>query len=181
MSYTDWDIYDPSVSRSVFTDSEARSEYTRLRAAANQRLNRLEAAGFKDTAAFERAPEGGFPSAGKLDDTELRNALGDVGKFMSLKSTTVRGQTEAADKMVETMQAHGYSFINDSNKFQFRNFMRAAKRHYGNKTKFDSNRVVEAFERAIANPEIASPEKVQSDFEKWTKAESWEEEKVRNK
>ena len=168
-----YDVYDPSVSRNVFTDSEARSEYSRLRSAANSRLYRLEKAGFGDTAAFERAPLGGFPAASSLDKEELRNMLGEVGHFMSLSSTTVSGQKSAAAKMVSTMQEHGYTFINENNAQQFRRFMRAARQHYGDASKFDSERVVDAYERALDHPEIASPEEVQEDFDKWTEAEAW--------
>lgn len=178
MAFTDWDIYDPSVSRTVFSDSEARDEYSRLRSAANARLDRLAAAGMSDTAAFERAPKGGFPSVTQLDPNEVRNMLGEVGHFMSLPSTTVTGQKSAARKMVETMQEHGYNFVTNENAQEFRRFMKAAREHYGDSTKFDSERYISAYERALDHPEIASVETVKADFDKWLELESWQAEEV---
>ena len=169
------EIYDPSVSRNIFTDAEARREYSRLRTIANKRLASLERQGLDYTKAYQRAPEGGYPTIAELTPGDLRAQLGQVARFLSMKSASVTGIRAIEKATLETLQEHGYDFLNKKNIRQYMRFMEAAKRHYGDNKAFPSEEVMELFERASENPDIADPEIVQENFEYWMDANNWSE------
>lgn len=160
------EIYDPSVSRAVFeTAKEVSKEYNRLRRVANQRLARLENAGYGDSAIMRRYGEG-FGSVRGMTEAQKRAKLGEVAKFLGLKTSSVSGQREATRSFIESMHEKGYDFINKNNAAAFGRFMEAAKKHYGSKKAFDSELIVDLFERTLEAD--ADPEQVATDFDYWT-------------
>ena len=160
------DIYDPSVSREIFaTKAEVSKEYTRLRRVANQRLNRLEKAGYGSSSIMRRYGDG-FGSARGLSEAQMRAKLGEVARFLSLKTSSVTGQKAAVSSFIESMHEKGYDFINKQNAAAFGRFMEAAKRHYGTKKAFDSEAIVDLFEQTLEAG--ADPEQVAQDFDYWS-------------
>lgn len=160
------EMYDPSVSRAVFaTAKEVSKEYNKLRRVANQRLARLENAGYGDSAIMRRYGEG-FGSVRGMTEAQKRAKLGEVAKFLGLKTSSVSGQKAALESFVETMQEKGYDFINKNNAAAFGRFMEAAKKHYGSKKAFDSELIVDLFERTLEAD--ADPEQIAEDFDYWS-------------
>ena len=160
------EIYDPSVSRAVFeTAKEVSKEYNRLRRVANQRLARLENAGYGDSAIMRRYGEG-FGSVRGMTEAQKRAKLGEVAKFLGLKTSSVSGQREATRSFIESIHEKGYDFINKNNATAFGRFMEAAKKHYGSKKAFDSELIVDLFERTLEAD--ADPEQIAEDFDYWS-------------
>ena len=160
------EMYDPDISRVLFpTKAAVRSEYARLRRAANQRLSRLEAAGFGDSKILERYG-GEFGSSRGMTEAQLRAQLRSAAHFMSLQTSTVSGQRERRAKMLSKLHEHGYDFVNEQNAGDFERFMEAAKDHYGKKTAFDSVQLIELFEQVVEQE--ADIEAVKADFDFWT-------------
>ena len=160
------EMYDPSVSRAVFaTSKEVSKEYNKLRRVANQRLARLENAGYGDSAIMRRYGEG-FGSVRGMTEAQKRAKLGEVAKFLGLKTSSVSGQRAALRSFVETMQEKGFDWINMKNAPAVGRFMEAAKRHYGTKNAFDSLQIMELMERV---DEVgADPDEIAKDFDYWT-------------
>lgn len=158
------ELYDASVSRLVFSKAEAAAEYAKLRKTANRRLSRLEKAGYEQSSVFRKYGEG-FASMRGASEAQLRANLGEVARFLSLKTSSVTGQRAATAAFVETMQERGYDFITKQNAGAFGRFMEAAKKHYGSKKAFDSEQIVDLFERALEAE--ADPEEIAEDFEYW--------------
>lgn len=170
------ELYQASLSRMIFTESEARKEYNRLRRAANARLATLQRRGLGDVAALKSYPKE-FKSAAGESESAVRKRLAQVAHFMSLQTTTYKGIMAARNKSIETMREHGYDFINKSNIDSFGRFMEAAKRHYGNKKGFDSEQVVEAFWEHLEELEgITDADGMEDLFNDWLEDEGeWEE------
>lgn len=156
--------YSVTLSAGFFSDREARAEYARLRKVANARLQRLEKAGYSESAVFRRYGEG-FESLRGASAQEVRERLGDVAKFLGRKTSSVTGQRAAVRSFVETMHELGYDFINKGNADKFGRFMEAAKRHYGSKKAFDSEQVISLFQ--LTEEKGIDPELVQQDFDHW--------------
>ena len=158
-------VYQPSISRNLFTDREARAEYARLRKVANRRIARLEKAGYGASAIMRRYG-GGFESLRGASATAVRERLGDVAAFLEKKSSSVTGQRSARNKFIATMHSLGYTYINKDNVDRFGRFMEAAKRHYGNRNAFDSNQMYTLFDQS--DQSAITPEAVAEDFDYWT-------------
>ena len=158
-------IYQPGLSRGIFTEKEARREYSRLRRVANRRLERLERAGYGNSAVMRRYGQG-FESMRGTSEAAIRERLGDVAAFLERKTSSVTGQRAAVRSFVETMQERGYGFITTKNAAQFGRFMEAAKKHYGNAKAFDSEQIIDMFEEVIKSE--ADPDIVSENFEYWS-------------
>lgn len=78
---------------------EIRAEYIRLRAIAQKRIKRLEAAGF-------RAPVVNMPFVKGLTPGQLANALADVAIFIRSAGSTVSGRREQIASREKTLREH---------------------------------------------------------------------------
>lgn len=170
----DRDLYATSVSGLVFTEREARAEYARLRRAANARIETLERRGLGDSQSLRRFPSS-FGSLAGASEKAVRKGLQEVAHFMSLQTTSYRGQLKARQNMIDALQERGYDFINKSNVAAFGRFMDAAKKHYGNKKSFDSEQIVELFrEREEEIAELEDPESMENFFYEWEASEDYD-------
>ena len=167
----DRELYSATTSPLVFTDKEARVEYARLRRLANKRLDVLQRAGYGEAASLRNYPAS-FGSMRGASERDTRKALADVSRFLSLKTTTLRGIKSSQKKAINTLREHGYDFINKDNIESFGRFMEAAKRHAGSKKAFDSEQAVEAF-RAAKAAEM-SDEEMEDYLEDWEEMEDYE-------
>lgn len=167
----DRELYSAATSQLVFSEREARQEYARLRRLANRRLAALERAGYGEAAALKNYPAD-FGSLRGASEREVRKALAEVSRFMSLKTTTIRGIQSSQKKAVSTMQEHGYDFINKNNIESFGRFMAAAKKHAGSKKAFDSEQAVAAFHAALE--EDIDPEDLEDWLDEWEDKEDYE-------
>lgn len=143
-----------------FPIREAKAEYARLRAVAEKRISRLQAAGYSlqgQQTSFKPLQRGATQS-------EVYKSLADVSKFLSMKSSTVTGRKQQRRALVETMQDRGYDFINENNVEQFGEFMREAKLHDEYRG-YDSEEVVELFH--VAKEKHVKPEDLARDLDLW--------------
>lgn len=84
---------------------EFRNEYTRMRDAAQKRLNRLGQE-FPDSKTYQSHRKG-FAKLKDIPKEKLGEAFSELGKFLKAKRSTVSGQKEIKAKTINTFQAQG--------------------------------------------------------------------------
>ena len=97
-----------------------RKEYTRLRKVANKRLARLQASEYKETD-LAKEYAGGFALLADVED--LPRELTVLARFVASEKSSVTGLKRIDRQTVETLQEHGYDFVNTKNVRQFGAFM----------------------------------------------------------
>lgn len=97
-----------------------RKEYTRLRKIANKRLARLQASEYKDSN-LAKEYAGGFALLADVED--LPRELTVLARFVASERSSVTGLKRIDKQTVETLQEHGYEFVNAKNVRQFAAFM----------------------------------------------------------
>ena len=97
-----------------------RKEYTRLRKIANKRLARLQASEYKDSN-LAKEYAGGFALLADVKD--LPRELTQLARFVASERSSVTGLKRIDKQTVETLQEHGYEFVNAKNVRQFGAFM----------------------------------------------------------
>lgn len=119
--------------------SEAvRSAYSKLRGVANKRLGRLEKAGLGTSGSYR------FPKVRDLSDNQMRQSLADVSRYMRDPRHTVRGEREFISREIESLKNQGYDFIDESNFYEFTDYMDDLREQYGSKA-FDSGDAADVF------------------------------------
>lgn len=118
-----------------------RAAYTQQRAMANKRIARLEKAG------LGTGVQGAFPTLRGMTDEQARAALADVSRWNRDVRHTVRGERAFIRSEIESFKNMGYDFINDSNFYQFTEYMDDLREKYGSKA-FDSGDAVDVFNNA---------------------------------
>lgn len=162
--YYDLSVYNPQNSKSVFSLSEAKKEYSKLRSIARKRLERLGASEFAGSSTYKNWQEG-FETVSELkSETKLRKALYDVARYLNLKTGSVSGAREARKKFVDTMNEMGYDWINERNANEFGEFMREVKKHEDYKGR-DSEQLVELFK--TAKDKRIDTQSLAQHYEKW--------------
>lgn len=109
-SWADYDIGDPSQAN----QQELSAAVRRAAKAANQRLLRLERAGYTkgiyENAMYDLVNRRRFKErTEKLSLNALRHEYKILRSFLSAKSSTVQGRQEIIDKRYKTAQDHGFS------------------------------------------------------------------------
>ena len=97
-----------------------RKEYSRLREIANRRLKRLLASEYKETD-LAKEYAGGFAILAEVDD--LPRELTKLARFVASERTSVTGLKRIEKQTIDTLQQHGYTFVNAGNVGQFGAFM----------------------------------------------------------
>lgn len=143
-----------------FPIREARAEYARLRAIAEKRLSRLQAAGYS----MRGQPKEFKPLERDANERDVYKALADVSRFISMKSSTISGRKAQMRALAASLQENGYDFINENNVEQFGEFMREAKLHESYRG-YDSEEVVELFH--IGKEKHVKPEDLAKDLDLW--------------
>ena len=157
------DAYNIEVAPDLFTVSEARAEYNRLRNIANKRLWNLKKSEFSDFKIVQKNL-GKFYGPSKMTEGELYKSLQDVARFVTQKTSTVKGIKSMLKKEIATLQEHDYTFVNDTNILAFRDFWEEIRANNDVK-KFDSEEIVELYE--IAKAKKVDPSTVGKAFEYW--------------
>lgn len=147
----------------VFTPSEARAEYARLRREANRRLEVLGRSEFANMPAYQN--RGNYEALERgASEREVRKALYDVARFLNLKTSSLQGARRSRREFVESMHEAGYDWINASNAADFGKFMGAVQKHKEAKG-YDSDQIAELFHTA-RNKRIDT-DTLAADFEFW--------------
>lgn len=118
---------------------EIRSAYIKLRKAANQRLTRMEKAGLGTKGAWR------FPKVRDLNEEQMAKQLADASLYMRDVRHTVPGERKfMRDELQKLHEEYGYDWINESNFYDFVDFMDDLREQYGNKA-FDSGDAADVF------------------------------------
>lgn len=116
-----------------------RHAYAKMRKAANQRLTRMERAGLGTKGAWR------FPKVKDLSEKEMRAALAEASRYMRDRRHTVPGERKfMRDELQKLHEEYGYDWINESNFYDFVDFMDDLREQYGNKA-FDSGDAADVF------------------------------------
>lgn len=118
---------------------EIRSAYIKLRKAANQRLTRMEKAGLGTKGAWR------FPKVRDLNEEQMAKQLADASRYMRDVRHTVPGERKfMRDELKRLHKEYGFNWINESNFYDFTDFMDDLREQYGNKA-FDSGDAADVF------------------------------------
>ena len=118
---------------------EIRSAYIKLRKAANQRLTRMEKAGLGTKGAWR------FPKVRDLNEEQLAKQLADASRYMRDVRHTVPGERKfMRDELKRLHKEYGFNWINESNFYDFTDFMDDLREQYGSKA-FDSGDAADVF------------------------------------
>ncbi len=115
--------YNPTGLKSYST-SELKTEYSRLRREAEDRLRKLGRSEFRDSEAYRRNV-GQFPTLKDLgnDRRALERKLIDAQRFIMAKTSSASGQREIRRENINTLKAHGYTWVNTRNFKDFTEYM----------------------------------------------------------
>lgn len=119
--------YYTTESAQYFTPQEVRAEYARLRREANRRLEVLRRSEFANIKAVTNRPDDYAALPKGLDEKEARAALFDVARFISLKTSSLKGARAARREWIESMHKAGFEWVNASNADAFGRFLGAVQ------------------------------------------------------
>ncbi len=122
------------------TNEELRKEYSRLRAIANKRIDRLWDAGLIDY-----TPK--FPKMRGMSMSDIGAAAADAARYLRDPRHTVTGARKFINDEINELHSRGYDFINASNFNDFTRFMENMREKVGAKV-FDSGDAVDVYNEA---------------------------------
>lgn len=144
--------------------SDMKKEYQRLRKTANERLRKLEKAGYADLEIYKRFRTA-FPAYSKVKtNTALGIHLADVRHFLDMKTSTVGGIHKVESQTIQSLHKSGYTFINKDNLKAFGAFMDAVRAKFGGLI-YGSDQVTDLF--GAAYEKGLDPAQLLKDFEYW--------------
>lgn len=112
-NYEDY-IYTPRGSKAI-TEKALNREYSRLRAVAVKRLQRLGNSEFRDYRIF-KSYQGVFKKIAEFENrTELEYTFAELYNFLNKSTSTITGQKKRKAKTITTFHERGYTFINSEN------------------------------------------------------------------
>lgn len=114
-------------SAQYFTPQEVRAEYARLRREANRRLEVLRRSEFANIKAVTNRPNDYAALPKGIDEKEARAALFDVARFISLKTSSLKGARASHREWIESMHKSGYDWVNEKNADAFGRFLGAVQ------------------------------------------------------
>ncbi len=135
--------YTPFAIQEVWTEKEARKEYSRLRNIVVKRLKRIEEVepGAKILKRWQ--PED-FKTLKEIKNTrELSHLLSDVAYLVNAKSASLKGREQIKKEAIEELQKQGLN-INTKNLKEFGDFMELV-RDFAKDRIYDSERAAELF------------------------------------
>lgn len=175
------EYYIPELLRQgILTDAEMRQEYSRLRAIANSRLERMEGTRYTNYQSYIKNAGKYVPLSDIKTRRELIYKLSEVQKFVSARTSSISGIRELERQTLETAHERGLTFLNKDNLHLFGEFMEEA-RAKGYAKIYGSERVAELF--GTASKKGLNPKEVYNDFAYWMENKERLEElpKARNK
>ncbi len=126
LAYTS-DTYTPQGLQKM-SDKALRAEYSRLRSIARKRLERMSKTEWAETQTYER-------NAGKYiplknigsDRRALERLTIDLSKYITAKTSSIKGQEVVRDASLQALHQHGYDFVTKENYIKFGKFMEYAE------------------------------------------------------
>lgn len=118
--------YNP-VGLRAYSDEEVKKEYARLRREANDRLRKLGNSEFSESQAYTENV-GKFKTIANIRNRrELDRLTQEAARFVTAKSSSASGQREIRALKIESLHAHGYSWVNTKNYNDFVEFMESMR------------------------------------------------------
>lgn len=119
-------IYNPTGLQAYVEDkgiNALKSEYSRLRREAKQRLDRLGRSEFSWTRAYQDNVNR-FKRLDQIKDPrELMRLTQEAARFVTARGSSASGQRGIRRDALDSLHAHGYDFVNTRNFRDFTNFM----------------------------------------------------------
>lgn len=122
-------VYSPQQLQKM-SDADLRKEYSRLRKVANERIGRLEKAGFGGSKEVEYNAGVYVPLKAVESRRELVMLTSQVSKFIAAKRSTVAGQRETIRRSVATWNRKGVN-VTAANYGKFIDLLTTLKDVYG--------------------------------------------------
>lgn len=156
----------------IWTDENIKSEYTRLRKIAVDRLREISKSELGRASKTWYYNQNRFKPSSELRPYERKVLLAEVAKMMQAKTGTLAGIRRYRNKAIKTLHEHGYEFVNEENFLDVGEFFREWKdseyRGYGSTVALDFYEKIknsEAFERATQK--IDKTANIFKDFKEW--------------
>lgn len=168
------------------TSKELRREYSRLRAVASKRLQRMEGTKWEKSQTYLRNA-GKYGTLADIEQAALANAkslkpeaaqkyvdlfvakkLDEMYKFLTAKTGSIRGMQRAENELIQTLHDRGLTFVNKSNIAQFGEFMEFLRTAHQNRL-YDSERAAELFGTAVKKG--INPMEIAEDWQYWQSRE----------
>lgn len=105
-----------------------RKEYSRLRAVAMKRLERLSESDFSKSDMY-KVYKDKFKSLTEIDNAHLSSYLSELNRFLASNLSTVSGQRDLMDQRIETLREYGID-INRNNFWLVMDIMEYMREHY---------------------------------------------------
>ena len=125
------------------SEAAIRKEYRRLRTIANKRAEHLAARGIGGKTAQKQ-----FPLLSSLGKTDVAGALADVSHYLRDPRHTVRGELAFRKTVLQSLKENGIDYVNESNFYQYTEYMDQLREEYGNKL-LDSSAANDVFNEGI--------------------------------
>lgn len=149
----------------LLSPEKKREEYERLRIVINDRLEEFKGTKYEKSQTYLRNAGKFIPASDVMRDRDIDKLLYDAYKFVSAKTSTVKGIRSAERKAIKSLQDHGYDV--DSKTFQqFQEYMEEARIRGLNRI-YGSTRIADMF--ATAQHKGMNPREVLEDFGYWSK------------
>lgn len=123
---------------SKMSAKEVSAAYSKLRSTANKRLERFESAGLGTYGSYR------FPKVKNLTENQMRTQLAEASRYLRDPHHSLRYERKYIAREVADWQQKGYDFINESNIYDFYQFMEDLREQYGSKA-FDSGDAADVF------------------------------------
>lgn len=118
----DIEQYLPSILKKL-PEKELRKEYSRLRHIALTRMKSMSTTKWAQTEAY-KSHIGAFPALKEISSqTELLSTLYETARFVSAKSSSIKGNELIMYKTLATLHKNGYGFVTPENFIEFGRFM----------------------------------------------------------
>lgn len=143
------------------SEREIRSEYSRLRKIANQRLKAL--GNYYPESKIYQKYNGQFITLREMDSVnEIAYRLSDMIRYLHTEAGTVTGLKRIRNEILDKLHEQGYNFVTKSNFLEFTEFMDTLDTQARN-MRYDSERLVDLFE--ITYKKKIPTDVVKRDFE----------------
>lgn len=143
-----------------------RSEYSRLRRKALDRLANFEGTEWIDSETYKTNNPSKFPKlAGIKSNYELKKLTVQLATYLTAKTSTVTGLKHQRNEFINTFRSMGFDWVNKKNFKRFSDFMTYYRSQHLDKM-FDSDQVVKMYHELVEKRKISSKE-VQDNFEFW--------------
>lgn len=141
--------YNQVVLRKAHTVKELRKEYQKLRKEAKERIKILKNSDFS-TAQILENKEYLKKDPARMTKRELSASLSYTASFLSTDLSTVEGQKQYRENVIQTFKDMGYTEINDKNFKEFDKFMKDSAVYIKNQI-IGSPELLEMFQKAKEN------------------------------